>query len=74
MYCGLSQGDACLLLIVCLSQNFHKRDSKPKKRLRENRPITHIKDNNTHGIGLFPWSLFLGLESLLRKLLDSVYF
>ena len=46
---------------------FPRKDSKPKKRLRENRAITHIKDNNTHGIALFVWSIFLGLESLLRN-------
>ena len=44
---------------------FPRRDSKPKKRLREHRAIIHIKDNNTNGIALFSRSLFLGLESLL---------
>ena len=48
-------------------QEFPRRDSKPKKRLRENRAIIQIKDNNTHGIALFSRSLFLGLESLLGK-------
>ena len=44
---------------------FPRRDSKPKKRLQENTAIIHIKDNKTHGIVLFSWSLLLGLESLL---------
>ena len=42
-----------------------RSDSKPKTRLRENREIIQIKDNNAPGIALFSWSLFLGLESLL---------
>ena len=38
---------------------FPRGDSKPKKRLRENRAIIHSKDiNNTHGIA------FVFLESL----------
>ena len=43
---------------------FPRRDSKPEKRLRENRAVIHI-NNNAHGIALFSWSLFSGLESLL---------
>ena len=43
---------------------FPRRDSKPKKRLRENTVMIHIKDNITHGIALFSWGLFVGLESL----------
>ena len=46
---------------------FPRRDSKSKKRLRENRAITNIDDNDTHGVTLISWSLFLGLESLLRN-------
>ena len=42
-----------------------RRDSKPKKRLRENRATTQIKVDSIRGIALFSWSLFLGLESLL---------
>ena len=48
---------------------FPRGGSKPKKRLRENRrenrAIIHTKDNHTHGIAMFSWSLLLGLESLL---------
>ena len=51
---------------------FPRRDSKPKKRLRENRAIIHIKDNNTHGIALFSWSLLLGLGESSGESLDIV--
>ena len=44
---------------------FPGRDSEPKKRLRENRTMTHIKNNDTQDKALFSRSLFLGLESLL---------
>ena len=36
------------------------KDSKPKKRLRENRAITHIEDNHTRGTVL---PCFLGVSS-----------
>ena len=47
---------------------FTRRDSKPKKRLQENRAVIQIKDEDAHGIALFSRSLFLDLESLLEKL------
>ena len=47
---------------------FPRGDSKRKRRLRENRAITHIKDKHPHGIALFSLSLFLGLESPLDNL------
>ena len=47
----------------------------PKKRLRENGAIIHIRDNITHGVALFSWSLFfLVLESLLRNYLIVSHF
>ena len=59
----------CVYLSSCLPlytiPKFPRRDSKPKKRLRENRAIILIKDNHTHGIALFSLSLFLGFEYLL---------
>ena len=48
-----------------LIPEFPGRDSKPKKRLREDRAITHINNNTAHGVALSSRSLFLGLESLL---------
>ena len=60
----------CIHSVVSLSISLNspewlRRDSIPKRRLRENRATMHIKDNNTHGVALFSWSLFLGVESLL---------
>ena len=46
-------------------REFSRGDSKPKKRLRENRAMIHTTDSSTHGIALFSWSPFLGLGSPL---------
>ena len=46
-------------------QEFPRRDSKPKKRLQENRATPCVLLLLMCIIALFSWSLCLGLESLL---------
>ena len=51
-----------------LIQEFPRRDTKPKKRLQENRAIPCVLLSLMCIIALFSWSLLLGLESLLGNL------
>ena len=53
-----------------MAPKFPRRDSEPKKRLRENRAMTHIEDNSAHSIVLFSWSLFLGFGVSSGEFLD----
>ena len=59
----------CTLII----HRFHGKDSKSKKRLRENKVIIHIKDNNTQYRPAFLESL-LGFGVSSGEFLDVVVF